>query len=71
MNDPGFSGSVRDIVNQAEKFSLIDHAEAWMAIRELRNIAAHDYSEQDLALYFKRLRMECPRLLAIKNVLEK
>ena len=65
-NDPGFSGSVRDFVNQGEKLGLLDNAEAWMAIRGLRNITVHDYSEEDLALFFQRLRQECPRLLAIK-----
>ncbi|MEI8055161.1 MAG: hypothetical protein WCH10_04075 [bacterium] len=65
-NDPGFSGSMRDFVNQGEKLGLIDNATAWMVIRELRNITVHDYSEEDLALFFQRLRQECPRLLAIK-----
>jgi len=67
LNDPGFSGSLRDFVNQGEKFSLIDDANAWMAIRELRNIATHDYLESDLSALFKQLLLECPRLLAIQN----
>ncbi|HLB57637.1 MAG: hypothetical protein A3C55_05125 [Gammaproteobacteria bacterium RIFCSPHIGHO2_02_FULL_42_13] len=65
-NDPGFSGSLRDFVNQGEKLALIDDANAWMAIRELRNITAHDYTEEDLLGFFKRLKSECPRLLAIR-----
>lgn len=34
----GFSGSLRDFVNQAEKLGYIENAETWMGIRELRNI---------------------------------
>jgi hypothetical protein len=69
INDPGFSGSLRDFVNQGEKLGVIDDTEAWMAIRELRNISAHDYSEKDLAEFFKRLLHECPRLLLIRKLL--
>lgn len=65
-SDPGFSGSMRDFVNQGEKLGLLDDANAWMNIRELRNVTAHDYSEEELAYFFERLRRECPRLLAIK-----
>jgi hypothetical protein len=65
MNDPGFSGSLRDFVNQGEKLGLLDDAKAWMAIREIRNITAHDYSEEDLSEFFKLLKKECPRLLKI------
>ena len=65
-SDPGFSGSMRDFVNQGEKLGLLDDANAWMNIRELRNVAAHDYSETELAYFFERLKQECPKLLAIK-----
>lgn len=66
-NDPGFTGSMRDFVNQAEKLGLIDDANAWMAIRELRNITAHDYTEEDLSAFFLRLKAECPKLLNIET----
>lgn len=65
-SDPGFSGSMRDFVNQGEKLGFLDDASAWMNIRELRNVVAHDYSEEELAYFFERLKKECPRLLAIK-----
>lgn len=65
-SDPGFSGSMRDFINQGEKLSLLDEANAWMNIRELRNVVAHEYSEEELAYFFGRLKKECPRLLAIK-----
>ena len=67
--DPGFIGSFRDFLNQAEKLNLLDDTELWMSIRELRNISAHDYTDKDLALFFKRLQQEAPRLLALKNTL--
>ena len=65
INDPGFTGSLRDFVNQGEKLGIIDDANAWMAIRELRNMTAHDYSEKDLSNFFKLLKKECPRLLKL------
>lgn len=65
MNDPGFIGSLRDFINQGEKLGIIDDAKAWIAIRELRNITAHNYSEKDLSNFFKLLKKECPRLLKI------
>lgn len=67
--DPGFTGSFRDFLNQAEKLNLLDNVELWMSIRELRNISAHDYTDKDLALFFKRLQQEAPRLIELKNTL--
>ena len=64
-NDPGFEGTLRDFVNQGEKLSIIDDAQAWMGIRELRNITAHEYTEEDLTHFFHRLKTEAPRLLKI------
>jgi hypothetical protein len=64
--DPGFQGTLRDFVNQGEKLGLIDDAAAWMAIRELRNLSAHDYSEEDMSAFFERLRSEADRLIALK-----
>lgn len=68
-NDPGFEGTLRDFVNQGEKLGLIEDARAWMSIRELRNITAHDYSENDLSHFFSRIRHEAPHLLKIKEKL--
>ncbi len=65
--DPGFNGSLRDFINQAEKLKILDNVEAWMAIRELRNISAHEYTEKDLVEFFKRLKVETPHLIAIKT----
>lgn len=67
--DPGFEGSLRDFVNQGEKLNIIDNANAWMAIRELCNITAHEYSDEDLAQFFARLKSEAPRLLQLTEKL--
>ncbi len=65
--DPGFTGSFRDFINQAAKLSLLTDTEIWMAIRELCNISDHEYNDKDLELFFKRLKLETPRLIAIKH----
>lgn len=65
--DPGFTGTLRDFVSQAEKIGLIQDADKWMAIRELRNISAHEYTEKDLAHFFRRLKQEAPLLISIKS----
>lgn len=67
VDDPGFIGSFRDFINQAEKLHCLDDADQWMAIRELRNISAHEYTDNDLAAFFNRLRQEAPLLIAIKS----
>lgn len=69
LSDPGFSGTLRDFVNQGEKLGVVDDAEPWLAIRELRNISAHDYTEDDLSAFFERLMKECPRLLSLEKTL--
>lgn len=66
--DPGFEGTLRDFINQGEKLNIIDNAHAWLGIRELRNLTAHDYSEEDLTHFFNRLKMETPRLLKLKEI---
>lgn len=65
MNDPGFTGSLRDFVNQGEKLGILTHADDWMAIRELRNLSVQDYTEKDLTAFFKRLKEESPQLLGL------
>ena len=67
LQDPGFNGTFRDILNQGEKLSIVDNTDTWMAIRELRNISAHEYTDKDLSSFFKRLREETPRLIALKR----
>jgi hypothetical protein len=68
-SDPGFQGSLRDFVNQGEKLGVVDDADAWMGIRELRNLSAHDYTEEELSAFFQRLKDEAPRLLKLVSSL--
>lgn len=70
-DDPGFEGTLRDFVNQGEKIGLIQSAERWMAIRELRNITAHEYTDEDLTEYFKKLRKSADEVLKIERILAK
>lgn len=69
-NDPGFKGSLRDHINTAEKLSLIDDSNWWLGLRELRNIAAHEYNNDDIAQFYSRLYYECPRLLQLELTLK-
>lgn len=69
LTDKGFQGTMRDFLDVGEKLGLIDDAQAWMNIRELRNLSAHEYTEEDLVAVFKRLLKECPRVLSIKDKL--
>lgn len=71
QDDPGFEGSLRDFVNQAEKIGLIASAQRWMAIRELRNITAHEYAEEELSGYFEQARKLADELLRVDAILDK
>lgn len=71
LQDPGFEGSLRDRLHKAEKYDLVSDANHWLALRELRNVTAHDYSDEDIENHFQRLINETPFLLKnIKSVLE-
>jgi hypothetical protein len=70
QNDPGFEGSLRDLVNFAERLKLIDNAELWMGLRELRNISAHEYADESISNYFERVKEYCPKVLALLDVIE-
>ncbi|MBI3294979.1 MAG: hypothetical protein HYZ71_09650 [Deltaproteobacteria bacterium] len=69
QKDPGFRGSVIDLLNQAEKFAWIDSAASWRRIRELRNVAAHDYTSEDFLKLYKELIALTPHLLALSLAL--
>jgi hypothetical protein len=66
VDDPAFDGSLRDFCNLGEKMQLLDSADEWIKLRELRNTAAHEYEEEDLAGFFTRLRHESKRLTSIR-----
>jgi hypothetical protein len=57
-NDPGFDGTLRDFLNHAEKMKLISDVDRWMSTRELRNIQAHDYTEEQLESFLTALQNE-------------
>ena len=66
LNDPAFDGSYRDLLDAAEKIKLIENADFFMKMRELRNIHAHDYREDKLVLFLTDLKTYTPELLKIK-----
>ena len=63
--DPGFRGTVIDLLNLAEKFHWIDSAREWRRIRELRNIAAHEYAAEDYRKLYQELISLAPTLLKV------
>ena len=69
LDDPGFNGTFRDYLNQAEKIGLIQDVMIWMKIRELRNISAHEYSESNLEFIFNSLKELAPEILKVKNLI--
>ena len=66
--DPGFIGTLRDFLLRAEKMNLIDDAKKWLAIRELRNLSAHEYVEEGLTKFYRLLKKHAPELLSIANL---
>lgn len=69
IEDPGFNGTFRDYLNQAEKINLVNNTQSWMEIRELRNISAHEYSENNLTEIFTKLKNYTPLLLDIRKLI--
>jgi len=67
--DPGFRGTMRDCLNQSEKIGLIADANVWLEIRELRNVQAHEYTEEKLGSLFKAAFSQCHHLLNLKSIL--
>lgn len=63
---------MRDLLNLLERYRLIDKAEEWNYIRELRNEIAHDYPllENDVVSILNELISKVPVLLAIYNRLK-
>ncbi len=70
-DDPSFEGTLRDLLNRAEKLNLIEDADQWLDIRAIRNVVAHDYSETDLEPHFLKLKELTPIILSVeKNLLK-
>lgn len=64
--DPAFRGSVIDLLNLAEKFGWIESAAEFRRIRELRNVAAHEYAVNDLQKMYTELMRLTPFILQVK-----
>jgi hypothetical protein len=67
--DPAFRGSIIDLLNLAEKHQLVTSAKTWHRIRELRNVAAHEYEADDLIRLYQELVALTPTVLAIRSTL--
>ena len=67
FQDPGFSGSFRDLLNKSIQMGLIEDVDFWLKIREFRNREAHEYNEKSLGFFFKELRLHAPKLIALKD----
>lgn len=63
--DPAFRGSLIDLLNHAEKFSWISSKDTWLRIRELRNLAAHEYEAENYLALYQELIQLTPQLLNI------
>lgn len=64
--DPAFRGTLIDLLNLAEKQGWIASAKTWYRIRELRNVAAHEYSAQDFSKLIQELVQLTPTVLQSK-----
>ncbi len=65
--DPGFRGSLRDFLDQAEKFGIVESADLWMEVRQLRNISVHEYSAGKIPQILNRVRDLTPELLKLED----
>ncbi len=64
-SDPAFRGTLIDLLNFAEKQGLIESAKDWYRIRELRNVAAHEYSTDQFNELIRELIRLTPFVLAV------
>lgn len=69
IEEPGFKGTTRDYLNQAEKLSLIEDAQQWVHIRELGCVEDQEFENETLTNFFKTIKDKCPILLSIRNVI--
>lgn len=56
--DPIFDGTLRDYLNLAEKMHLINNVDHWLSLRELRNIQAHDYTNETFHRFVSAIQLE-------------
>jgi len=65
-DDPAFDGAFRDFLNRAEKLKIIDETASWLEIRNLRNVAVHEYSEGDLEKILIKFLHYTPMILELR-----
>jgi hypothetical protein len=65
--DPAFRGSIVDLLNLAEKFHWIRSAKTFLRIRELRNLAAHEYEAENYRALYKEIFELTPTLLEVNH----
>lgn len=66
QGDPAYRGTLIDLLNLSEKTGVIESASTWYRIRELRNVAAHEYATDDLAALYAEVFQLVPAILAVK-----
>ena len=59
------SGTIIDRINRAERRGLINSAWEFKEIRELRNLIAHEYAEEDLTRLYANVIKRTPPLIEI------
>ena len=69
-DDPGFQGTLRDYVDQAEKMGLVHSADEWMLFRGFRNIIVHEYEEEEMQQNLASLRQAAKKVLEIEKTLD-
>lgn len=65
------TGTVRDRIHRAEKKGLIEDAQRFIEIRELRNSIAHEYQPEALSVIFPETLQATPVLLDIAERVRK
>lgn len=57
-------GTLLDVFLRAEKRGLVESADQFLEIRELRNEISHEYAAEDLAALFEAVLHKSPELIA-------
>ena len=63
------SGAAIDNLDKAEKFGLLNSADRWLEIRQLRNFMVHEYIESPEVLgnAIESAKAYCPTLIMFAN----
>lgn len=69
IEDPGFNGSFKDILNYSAKKKWIDDPNFWYTIRSLRNKQAHEYFENDVIFLVEAMVRDTKKILEIRELI--